>query len=95
MVDRTWRRGGAPRAMYTLGALLLAGATLAGCSNGGSGSGDIGVTLMTKTSSNPYFVSMEGAAKAAAKKDNVHLTVAAGKTDSDTDTQIQAIEDAI
>jgi len=95
MVNRTWRRGGAPRLMGTLGALLLTGAALAGCSNGGGGSGDIGVTLITKTSSNPYFVAMESAAKTAAKKESVHLTVASGKTDSDTDTQIQAIEDAI
>lgn len=77
-------------------ALGLAAAGLTGCSNGdSSSSGKVGVALIVKTTSNPYFVSMETAAKAAAKKAGVDLTLAAGKTDGDTDTQITAIENAI
>ena len=71
---------------------------LAACSSSGSGSGSndkVGVALIVKTTSNPYFVSMETAAKAAAAKDGVDLTLAAGKEDGDTDTQVQAIENAI
>lgn len=55
----------------------------------------VGVTLIVKTTSNPFFVSMEEAAKQAAPAANVKLTLAAGKADGDTDTQIQAIENAI
>jgi fructose transport system substrate-binding protein len=53
------------------------------------------VSLILKTLSNPYFVSMEKDAKTEAAKDNVTLTVAAGKIDGDTQTQITAIDDAI
>jgi fructose transport system substrate-binding protein len=51
--------------------------------------------LILKTLTNPYFVSMEGDAKTAAAKDNVSLTVAAGTSDGDTQTQITAIDNAI
>jgi len=53
------------------------------------------VSLILKTLSNPYFVTMENDAKAAAAKDNVALTVAAGTKDGDTQTQISAIDNAI
>lgn len=72
--------------------LLAAG--LAGCSGAGSG-GKVGVALIVKTTSNPYFVAMETAAKAAAAKDGVDLTLAAGQTDGDVPTQVAAIEAAI
>ncbi|MEV6012684.1 substrate-binding domain-containing protein [Streptomyces sp. NPDC051976] len=55
----------------------------------------MGVSLILKTLTNPYFVSMEKDAKTAAAKDNVKLTVAAGTTDGDTQTQITAIDNAI
>jgi fructose transport system substrate-binding protein len=82
------------------GASLLAGVlALAACSSSGGGSsgggGKVGVSLILKTLSNPYFVSMEKDAKAEAAKENVNLTVAAGKTDGDTQTQISAIDNAI
>ncbi|MFT4122871.1 MAG: substrate-binding domain-containing protein [Microbacteriaceae bacterium] len=68
-----------------------------GGSDGSSSNSDdaIGVSLIVKTTSNPYFVAMEDAATAEAAKTNVDLTLAAGKKDGDTDTQIQAIENAI
>jgi fructose transport system substrate-binding protein len=82
---------------------LTAAAALAftGCASGGSTSGDsggddtVGVSLIVKTTSNPFFVAMEDGAKDAADKLGVDLTLAAGKEDGDEDTQIQAIENAI
>jgi fructose transport system substrate-binding protein len=82
-----------------IGLTVCLTAALAACGSGGSGSGDsgksVGVSLILKTLSNPYFVSMEKDAKAAAAKDDVKLTVAAGNTDGDTQTQITAIDNAI
>jgi fructose transport system substrate-binding protein len=79
----------------------VAALSLAACSGGAgasstAGANDkVGVTLIVKTTSNPYFVAMEDAAKKDAQSANVGLTLAAGKKDGDTDTQIQAIENAI
>jgi fructose transport system substrate-binding protein len=88
------------------GTALCAVAALAACSSssnsgasssssGGSGGSPVGVSLILKTLTNPYFVSMESDAKTAAAKDNVSLTVAAGTKDGDTQTQISAIDNAI
>jgi fructose transport system substrate-binding protein len=77
------------------------GAPSAGASTGAStgasaGAGvPIGVTLITKTSTNPFFVAMAAGAKESAEKLGITLTTAAGKEDGDTATQIQAIENAI
>lgn len=73
---------------------------LTGCAsgNGSSASGsdeEIGVSLIVKTTTNPFFVAMQDGAKTAADKLGVDLTLAAGKEDGDEDTQIQAIENAI
>ncbi|MGO4533463.1 substrate-binding domain-containing protein [Leifsonia sp. 2MCAF36] len=75
----------------------MAALGLAACSGSGSGSGSdkVGVSLIVKTTTNPYFVSMEDAAKADAAKDGVTLTLAAGKQDGDVASQVQAIEAAI
>ena len=66
----------------------------AGSAAAGS-AGPIGVTLITKTSSNPFFVAMASGAKESAAKLGIVLTMAAGTEDGDTATQIQAIENAI
>ncbi len=95
MSNRTALPPWAKRASATAIVAAFAAASLAGCSGSGSGSDKVGVSLIVKTTSNPYFVAMETAAKSAAKKDGVDLTLAAGKEDGDTDTQIQAIENAI
>ena len=77
-------------------AMALAGCGSSGSSTAASSGGDkVGVSLILKTLSNPYFVSMKKGAEAEAKKTNVDLTVAAGKTDGDTQTQISAIDNAI
>src|SRR6186713_1234279 len=88
------------RSRFAVGTLVLATAVvgLAGCSGGTSGaSGDdtVGVALIVKTNTNPFFVAMQNGAEQAAKDAGVSLTLAAGKEDGDEATQITAIEDAI
>jgi fructose transport system substrate-binding protein len=70
------------------------GSAAAGSAPAGSG-GSIGVTLITKTSTNPFFVAMAKGAKESADKLGITLTSAAGKEDGDTASQITAIENAI
>lgn len=56
---------------------------------------DVGVSLILKNTSNPFFVSMSDSAQAEADSIGVNLTVAAGNEDGDTGTQIEAIEAAV
>jgi len=65
-----------------------------GSASGGGGE-KIAVTLITKTSTNPFFIAMQEGAKAAGEKNGVSITTAAGKADGDTDTQVKAIEAAV
>src|SRR3954471_16055146 len=84
-MSRVWRLG-------TVGVALAAMALLSSC----GGNGDrTGVSLIIKTQTNPYFVSMKQAAQAAAGKSDVHLSVASGQADGDTQSQINAIDTAI
>jgi fructose transport system substrate-binding protein len=93
------------RSMTVAATGLLAGSlALAGCGgssdsggSGGSGGGGekVGVSLILKTLTNPYFVSMKNDAQKAADQQGVNLTVAAGKQDGDTQSQISAIDNAI
>ena len=69
--------------------------TAAGSTTGGSSGGTVGVSLILKNTSNAFFVSMQKSAAAAASQMGVSLTVAAGKQDGDTATQIAAIEAAV
>jgi fructose transport system substrate-binding protein len=94
-VHRSGRgRRAAAVAVFAVGSLVLASCG-GGSSGGSSGNSQAGVSLILKTLSNPYFVSMRKDAEAEAQKDNVKLTVAAGKTDGDTQSQISAIDNAI
>jgi len=96
MLNRT--TGNKALRVIALGAVVATAALgLAGCSNN-AGPGDkdsIGVALIVKTNSNPFFVAMQDGAESAADEAGVKLTLAAGKEDGDEDTQIKAIEDAI
>jgi fructose transport system substrate-binding protein len=82
---------------------LAVPALLAGCtstksgSDSGSGgsSGPVKIGLITKTDSNPYFISMRSAAEAEAKKMGASLTSAAGKQDGDNDSQVTAVQNMI
>ncbi|MBM7832327.1 fructose transport system substrate-binding protein [Agromyces cerinus] len=94
--------GALRRRLIAAGSLTAAAAlALTGCAAGadaGGESGDtdaIGVSLIVKTTTNPFFVAMQDGAEAAADKLGVELTLAAGKEDGDEDTQIQAVENAI
>lgn len=57
--------------------------------------GTVGVSLILKNTSNPFFVSMADSAQAEADAIGVSLTVAAGQEDGDTQSQIDAIEAAV
>lgn len=94
---RITTRAAVATASVVVGTLALAACgSSAGSTSGGSGGSDqVGVTLILKTLSNPYFVSMKKDAETEASKDNVKLTVAAGKQDGDTQSQIAAIDNAI
>lgn len=53
------------------------------------------VTLITKDSTNPFFVAMQAGAQEAAASQGVELTIASGKEEGDDQGQIDAIEQAI
>ena len=57
--------------------------------------GDVAVSLITKDSTNPFFVAMQNGAKQAAEKLGIQLTVASGKQEGDDAGQIAAIENAV
>ena len=81
--------------MHTIARLsagVLATALLVTGCGGNEGSGQIKVGLITKTETNPFFVKMKEGAQAQAKKDNVKLLTASGKTDTDNASQVTAIE---
>jgi ABC-type sugar transport system substrate-binding protein len=61
----------------------------------GAGGEEVGVALILKNTSNPFFVSMAESAEAEAEAIGVSLTVAAGQEDGDTQSQIDAIEAAV
>ena len=84
----------AAAASLTLSACAGA-ATPSGSSSGGAGSGPTAVALITKTSTNPFFLAMKKGAEDEAAKDGVSLTYAAGAEDGDEDGQVKAIEAAV
>lgn len=95
------------KTLIPIALLALSTASLAACggdtgaggsadpTGGGGGGEELAVTLITKTSTNPFFISMQEGAEAAGKENNVKITTAAGKADGDEATQISAIEAAV
>jgi fructose transport system substrate-binding protein len=79
------------------GSAANAGAsTTVATSGASSGSGgNVKVALILKEFTNPYFISMEKSAKQEAAKLGVSLSVFAGTSDSDTNSQISEIDNAI
>ncbi len=75
--------------------MVATSAAPGGEASGGGGGEQIAVTLITKTATNPFFISMQKGAEEAGKTNNVKITTAAGKEDGDEATQIQAIEAAV
>jgi ABC-type sugar transport system substrate-binding protein len=92
MAQHTWRR---PVTLTAVGLLAALGLVACGDDSGGGDGDSVAVTLITKTDSNPFFVSMAEGAEKAGDEAGVSITTAAGKEDGDTDSQIAAIEDAI
>ena len=89
-----WARVAALASIAAIGVGVVACGDDSDSSGGGGGGGDEEVTigLITKTESNPFFVKMKEGAQAQAKKDNVKLLTASGKTDTDNASQVAAIE---
>jgi len=90
------------RRAIAVAAACVTVAGLAACGRGddsgsssSSGEKAVGVSLITKDSTNPFFVAMQKGAKADASENNVKLTVASGKQEGDDAGQITAIEDSI
>jgi len=67
----------------------------AGASSAAGGGDKIAVSLITKDSTNPFFVAMQQGAKKAGEANGVDITIASGKAEGDDDGQIKAIESAI
>lgn len=92
-----------PTRAAVLATAALATVTMAfsGCSSTqtagaeGSSDGQIKIGLVTKTDSNPYFVSMRDAAQKAADAAGATLIAKAGTADGDNDSQVTAIENMI
>jgi fructose transport system substrate-binding protein len=79
--------------------VLLAGCTAtksgSDSGSGGDSGGTVKIGLVTKTDSNPYFISMRDAAQAEADKVGADLTAAAGTADGDNDSQVTAVQNMI
>jgi len=88
------------RRLATLAVAATLAVSTAGCTVerhwGGSsntgGSGKAKVGLVTKTDTNPYFVELRAAAKAAADAQGADFSALAGQFDGDNDGQVRAIE---
>jgi fructose transport system substrate-binding protein len=96
-------RFGRPSArLAALGAVAALGVGVVACGSddggggggggGGSSKKEVTIGLITKTESNPFFVKMKEGAQAQAKKDNVKLLTASGKSDTDNASQVTAME---
>lgn len=102
-MNRTAHSMAPRRFLAAVSVASLATLGFAGCASGGAtdgasdggGSDEIGVSLIVKTTSNPFFIAMQEGAQTAADDLGITLTLAAGKEDGDEDTQIQAIENSI
>jgi fructose transport system substrate-binding protein len=70
---------------------------LVACGDGGGGGadGEVAVTLITKDSTNPFFVAMQEGAQEAADAEGVDISIESGAQDGDEQGQIDAIENAI
>ena len=75
--------------------LLASAATLGLLATGPALAADVIVGLITKTSTNPFFVKMQEGAQAKAEELGVELRSFAGRYDGDNEAQLEAIETLI
>jgi fructose transport system substrate-binding protein len=92
--ETTVATGGADTTVKAADTTLKAAETTVAGATPAAG-GKVGVTLILKNLSNPFFVSMQKDAQANADKLNVKLTTVAGKADGDSAAQIAGIEAAV
>ncbi|MFF4508320.1 substrate-binding domain-containing protein [Streptomyces sp. NPDC001401] len=83
--------------LFLVGTLLLGSAACGGSkdSTGGDGARKVTIGLVTKTETNPFFVTMRRAAENAAKKTHAELIALSGKFDGDNEGQVAAVESLI
>ena len=62
---------------------------------GDAAGGTVAVSLITKDSTNPFFVAMQQGAQEAAEENGVDLTIGSGQSEGDDQGQIDLIENAI
>jgi ABC-type sugar transport system substrate-binding protein len=97
---RGFASSGRGRLLTLVAAALIVAAACSSSSSSastapGGSAGSVGVTLITKTATNPFFVAMAAGAQDKATELGINLTVAAGTEDGDTASQITAIENAV
>jgi len=73
----------------------IGGAMVFGLGAVAANAAPIGACLITKTESNPYFVTMKKGAEAKAKELGIDLKTYTGKYDGDNESQVAAIETCI
>jgi len=81
--------------MLALAACGSSSSSSAGSSGAAAGGDKVAVSLITKDSTNPFFVAMQQGAKKAGDTYGVAVTIASGKAEGDDQGQIDAIENAI
>lgn len=86
--------GNVSRRLGTLVASVLLGATfaLAGCT---PDEPDVTIGLITKQEENSYWVTMREVAEATADEENARLVAVTGSSDTDVETQREAIEQMV
>ena len=101
MREGRMRFGRRSKQIAALAAVAALGVGAVACGDdeeGGGGGGaakkdeEVTIGLITKTETNPFFVKMKEGAQAQAKKDNVKLLTASGKSDTDNASQVTALE---
>ena len=96
--SRAWRHNAGAAACT---AAVLALVACGGRSGDGPGAGDgdgsapIGITLITKDPTNPFWIALVDGATAAAEGRPVDLTFDASRDETDAGSQIQAIQNAV
>jgi fructose transport system substrate-binding protein len=78
------------RRLAALAAALALSLALAGC---GDDREQVTVGLITKQEANPFWVTMREIAEDTAEEENVELLTAAGRSDVDNESQVQALQD--